>query len=33
MLSSDNQSGNLVTVDDERAKFSLIHEVAEEIWG
>jgi coenzyme F420-reducing hydrogenase delta subunit len=25
--------GNLVTVDDERAKFSLIREVAEEVWG
>ena len=30
---SSNAIGNLVTVDDERAKFSLIREVAEEVWG
>jgi len=30
---SSNAIGNLVTVDDERAKFALIREVAEEVWG
>jgi 5-methyltetrahydropteroyltriglutamate--homocysteine methyltransferase len=30
---SSNAIGNLVTVDDEHAKFSLIREVAEEVWG
>ena len=30
---SSNAIGNLVTVDDERAKFTLIREVAEEVWG
>ena len=30
---SSNAIGNLVTVDDERAKFALIREVAEDVWG
>ena len=30
---SSNAVGNLVSVDDERAKFALIREVAEEVWG
>jgi 5-methyltetrahydropteroyltriglutamate--homocysteine methyltransferase len=30
---SSNAIGNLVTVDDKRAKFALIREVAEEVWG
>ncbi|MBT5032242.1 MAG: 5-methyltetrahydropteroyltriglutamate--homocysteine S-methyltransferase [Proteobacteria bacterium] len=30
---SSNAVGNLVSVDDQRAKFDLIREVAEEVWG
>ena len=30
---SSNAIGNLVTVDDERAKFALIRDVAEDVWG
>ena len=30
---SSNAIGNLVTVDDQRAKFALIREVAENVWG
>lgn len=30
---SSNAIGNLITVDDERAKLALIREVAEEVWG
>ncbi len=30
---SSNAVGNLVTVDDERAKFQLVKETAEEVWG